>query len=88
MKVHNKKVTLKQLTDTNYFLMKINNTDRLSIFLVNVFILFLSLTIPAFAKAQSEIIKKDSLQKHKISEEKFMDKWRNSFCRQNQPLLH
>jgi pimeloyl-ACP methyl ester carboxylesterase len=52
--------------------MKINNSDRLSIFGVNVFILFLSLTIPAFAKAQAEINKKDSALKNKISEEKFI----------------
>ena len=52
--------------------MKINNTDRLSVFWVNVFILFFSLTIPALAKAQAEIIKKDTVVKNKISEEKFI----------------
>jgi pimeloyl-ACP methyl ester carboxylesterase len=62
----------KQLTDKKYFLMKINNTDRLSIFGVNVFILFLSLTIPTLAKAQAEIIKKDTVLKNKLSEEKFI----------------
>ncbi len=72
MKEYNKRVTLKQLTDTNYFLMKITHSDRLSIFWLNVFILFLSLTIPAFTKAQAEIIKKDSALKNKISEEKFI----------------
>lgn len=62
----------KQLTAKKYFLMKINNTDRLSIFWVNVFIVFLSFTIPAFAKAQAETIIKDTILKNKISEEKFI----------------
>ena len=52
--------------------MKINNTYRPSIFWVNIFILFLSLTIPAFAKAQTEIVKKDSVLKNKILEEKLI----------------
>lgn len=72
MKGYNKRETLKQLTDTNYLIMKINNSDRLSIFWVNAFILFLSLTIPVLAKAQAEIIKNDSVPKNKISEEKFI----------------
>lgn len=67
-----KKQYSRQLTDMKYFLMKINNTDKLSIFWVNLFILFLSLTIPAPAKAQAEIIKKDTVLKNKISEEKFI----------------
>lgn len=60
----------KQLTSKKYFLMKISNTNKLSIFLGNTFILFLFLTIPALAKAQDKTIIKDTILKNKISEER------------------
>lgn len=62
----------KELTGTKYLLMKINNTDRLSIFTAIVFALLLSLTIPMPAKAQAEIVTKDTVLQNKISEEKFI----------------
>jgi pimeloyl-ACP methyl ester carboxylesterase len=52
--------------------MKMNNSDRLSFFKINVFILFLSLSIPAFTNAQTEIPGKDSAQTNRISEERFI----------------
>ena len=60
----------KQLTSKKYFLMKISNTNKLSIFLGNTFIHFLFLTIPALAKAQDKTIIKDTILKNKISEER------------------
>lgn len=52
--------------------MKIYKTYIPSIFSVNIFILFLSLTIPSFAIAQTEITKNNSAPTNKISEEKFI----------------
>lgn len=52
--------------------MKINKTYRPSLFLVNTFILFISITIPSFANAQTEITKNNSVLTNKISEEKFI----------------
>lgn len=52
--------------------MKINKTYRPSVFLVNTLILFLSIIISSFANAQNEIIKNNSEQTTKISEENFI----------------
>lgn len=52
--------------------MIINNTCRITISLVNKFILLFSFTISSFANAQTEIIKKDSISKNKIFEEKYV----------------
>ncbi len=71
MKAYNKAVTLKQLKGTECFLMKMYHTDKISFFWVNVFILFLLLTIP-FAKAHAGFFKMDSVPKSKISEEKYI----------------
>ena len=52
--------------------MKIDKIYRTTIFSVKVFILFLSLTIPAFVNAQVQITKNDSALTNKISEERFI----------------
>lgn len=52
--------------------MKSNNTYRATIFSVNIFILFLLLTIPLFVNAQANITKNDSVLKNNIYEERFI----------------
>lgn len=72
IKKYYKRVTINLQSNTKNYLMKINNTYRPFIFWIHIFLFFLLLTIPAFAKAQAEIAKKDSVLRNKIFEEKFI----------------
>lgn len=52
--------------------MKINKINRRSVFGMKIIILFCSLAIPTGVNAQNESIKRDSTQKSKVFEEKFV----------------
>jgi pimeloyl-ACP methyl ester carboxylesterase len=65
---------------------------RAPIFSMNIIIVFLLLTIPAFTNAQSKIIKNDSALTNKISEEKFvlingMEQWVTIKGESSKPII-